>query len=73
METQHCYSLELQSRKVWDYAGKNYVHRLIQSKTDGKLVELNARCVADGTADRKTADMEFDEKIDAVTNLFLLT
>ncbi|XP_039141813.1 BRAP2 RING ZnF UBP domain-containing protein 2 [Dioscorea cayenensis subsp. rotundata] len=66
METQHCYSLELQSRKVWDYAGKNYVHRLIQSKTDGKLVELNARCVADGTADRKTADMEFDEKIDAI-------
>ncbi|KAJ0989522.1 hypothetical protein J5N97_007878 [Dioscorea zingiberensis] len=67
VETQHCYSLELQSRKVWDYAGKNYVHRLIQSKTDGKLVELNARCVhTDGTADRKTTDMEFDEKIDAI-------
>ena len=25
--------------------GDNYVHRLIQSKTDGKLVELNAHCV----------------------------
>lgn len=40
-ETQHCYSLELETQKVWDYAGDNYVHRLIQSKTDGKLVEYN--------------------------------
>jgi BRCA1-associated protein len=40
-ETQHCYSLELETQRVWDYAGDNYVHRLIQSKTDGKLVELN--------------------------------
>ncbi|KAM6602329.1 hypothetical protein CsatA_021938 [Cannabis sativa] len=44
-ETQHCYSIELESKRVWDYAGDNYVHRLIQSKTDGKLVELNAHCV----------------------------
>ena len=29
---------------MWDYAGDNYVHRLIQSKTDGKLVELNSHC-----------------------------
>ncbi|XVE91241.1 hypothetical protein DITRI_Ditri20bG0138100 [Diplodiscus trichospermus] len=44
-ETQHCYSLELETQRVWDYVGDNYVHRLIQSKTDGKLVELNAHCV----------------------------
>lgn len=25
---------------MWDYAGDNYVHRLIQNKADGKLVEL---------------------------------
>ncbi|KAL3528956.1 hypothetical protein ACH5RR_008278 [Cinchona calisaya] len=43
-ETQHCYSLELETCRVWDYAGDNYVHRLIQSKTDGKLVELNHHC-----------------------------
>ncbi|VDM83393.1 unnamed protein product [Strongylus vulgaris] len=24
---------------VWDYAGDNYVHRLIQSDTEGKVVE----------------------------------
>lgn len=30
----------MSSYQVWDYAGDNYVHRLIQSKTDGKLVEV---------------------------------
>ena len=34
----------METRRVWDYAGDNYVHRLIQSKTDGKLVALNHRC-----------------------------
>ncbi|KAL0380367.1 UNVERIFIED_CONTAM: BRAP2 RING ZnF UBP domain-containing protein 2 [Sesamum angustifolium] len=47
-ETQHCYSLELETQRVWDYAGDNYVHRLIQSKTDGKLVELNHHCMPNG-------------------------
>lgn len=36
----HLYSLELETQRVWDYAGDGYVHRLIQNKTDGKLVEL---------------------------------
>ncbi|KAE9588002.1 hypothetical protein Lal_00002994 [Lupinus albus] len=44
-ETHHCYSLEVETKRVWDYVGDNYVHRLIQSKTDGKLVELNSHCV----------------------------
>jgi BRCA1-associated protein len=39
-ETNHLYSLELETQRVWDYAGDNYVHRLIQNKSDGKLVEL---------------------------------
>ncbi|KAK0556940.1 hypothetical protein OC846_000784 [Tilletia horrida] len=39
-ETGHLYSLELETQRVWDYAGDGYVHRLIQNKTDGKLVEL---------------------------------
>lgn len=38
--TQHCYSLELETQRVWDYAGDGYVHRLIQSLVDGKLVEV---------------------------------
>ena len=39
-ETGHTFAFELESQRVWDYAGDQYVHRLIQSKTDGKLVEL---------------------------------
>lgn len=38
-ETQHTYSLELGTQRVWDYTGDNFVHRLIQNKADGKLVE----------------------------------
>lgn len=41
-ETGHGYSLELETQRVWDYASDAYVHRLIRSKTDGKLVELPA-------------------------------
>ena len=36
----HLYALELETQRVWDYAGDGYVHRLIQNKADGKLVEL---------------------------------
>ncbi|KAF8631892.1 hypothetical protein AX15_002153 [Amanita polypyramis BW_CC] len=38
--TSHLYALELETQRVWDYAGDGYVHRLIQNKADGKLVEL---------------------------------
>lgn len=38
--TGHTYALELDTQRVWDYAGDGYVHRLIQNKTDGKVVEL---------------------------------
>ncbi|KAI8819430.1 uncharacterized protein EV422DRAFT_551031 [Fimicolochytrium jonesii] len=41
-DTQHLYALELETQRVWDYAGDGYVHRLIQNRTDGKLVELPA-------------------------------
>ncbi|KAF6141847.1 hypothetical protein GIB67_003218 [Kingdonia uniflora] len=44
-ETEHCYFLEMETQYVWDYAGDNYVHRLIQSKTGGKLIELNSHCI----------------------------
>ena len=29
----------LGTNRVWDYAGDNFVHRLLQNKGDGKLVE----------------------------------
>ncbi|KAJ5090245.1 hypothetical protein N7532_008929 [Penicillium argentinense] len=39
-ETAHAFAMDLNSQRVWDYVGDAYVHRIIQSKTDGKLVEL---------------------------------
>ncbi|KAI9839722.1 MAG: hypothetical protein M1838_004276 [Thelocarpon superellum] len=39
-DTSHCYAMDVDSQRVWDYAGDGYVHRLIQNKADGKLVEL---------------------------------
>jgi BRCA1-associated protein len=40
LSTNHLYALELETQRVWDYAGDGYVHRLIQTKNDGKLVEF---------------------------------
>ncbi|KAF8691299.1 hypothetical protein HU200_040425 [Digitaria exilis] len=64
-ETQHCYSLELETQKVWDYAGDNYVHRLIQSKTDGKLVEYNCHGghVAENTCSLCSGDATMSEAL----------
>jgi BRCA1-associated protein len=31
--------MHLGNNRVWDYAGDNFVHRLLQNKADGKLVE----------------------------------
>jgi len=39
-ETLHTYALDTESQHVWDFAGQGYVHRLLQSKDDGKLVEV---------------------------------
>ncbi|KAJ3251957.1 hypothetical protein HK103_001984 [Boothiomyces macroporosus] len=39
-ESNHVYSLELETQRVWDYVGDEYVHRLIQNKSDGKIVHL---------------------------------
>lgn len=40
-ETAHTYAMQLSDRRVWDYVGDNYVHRLIQNKEDGKLVQFD--------------------------------
>ncbi|KAL4984933.1 hypothetical protein BDW68DRAFT_7836 [Aspergillus falconensis] len=41
-QTSHPFAMDLSTQRVWDYVGDAYVHRIIQSKTDGKLVELPA-------------------------------
>ncbi|KAL6333921.1 hypothetical protein AAG906_039333 [Vitis piasezkii] len=75
-ETQHCYSLELETQRVWDYVGDNYVHRLIQSKTDGKLVELNAHCAhadhgcgsCDCSDDAGISEALLNSRVEAIVN-----
>ena len=49
--------MQLGSNRVWDYAGDNYVHRLIQNKTDGKMVRF----------DEAGRVINQDEKVDSIT------
>lgn len=57
-KTNHTYALQLGTNRVWDYAGDNFVHRLLQSKTDGKLVATDTPGGA--------ATAEDDEKVDSM-------
>ncbi|KAI3448247.1 hypothetical protein Pfo_004912 [Paulownia fortunei] len=43
-DKQHHFSLELEKQQIWDYVGDRYVHRLNQSKADGKSVIVNSWC-----------------------------
>lgn len=55
--TNHTYALQLGSNRVWDYAGDNFVHRLLQSKSDGKLVATEDRS---GSGDEKIDSMQLE-------------
>ncbi|KAJ2359695.1 hypothetical protein H4S01_006051, partial [Coemansia sp. RSA 2610] len=51
-QTQHPYSMELDSQNVWDYVGDGYVHRLLQNAADRKVIALEGgrRSISDPTA-----------------------
>ncbi|KAJ2493471.1 hypothetical protein IWW37_000560 [Coemansia sp. RSA 2050] len=71
-ETQHPYSMELQSQCVWDYVGDGYVHRLLQNTADRKVIALDAMTPSAAPPDRpqrdhQTSFVEAREKLDAVT------
>ena len=55
-DSGHVYALELETQRVWDYVGDGYVHRLIQSKTDGKLVEVPSPAPAAASSRAATED-----------------
>ena len=40
LDTGHTYTMRVGSTRVWDYVGDNFVHRLVQNKEDGKMVEV---------------------------------
>ncbi|CAM0901993.1 unnamed protein product [Alopecurus aequalis] len=46
--TQHCYSLDLETQRVWDYVGDSYVHRLNHSKSDAKHAKFGSKCEYSG-------------------------
>ncbi|XP_010687940.2 BRAP2 RING ZnF UBP domain-containing protein 1 isoform X2 [Beta vulgaris subsp. vulgaris] len=75
-DTQHCYSLNLETQRVWDYEGDNYVHRLNHSKADGKSVVADSQCMShdgdcgacgDGEDSEMTGAL-FSSKFEAITD-----
>ena len=80
-ETKHHYAMDIATQHIWDYAGDGYVHRLVQNKADGKLVDLPAAVWSgkgkdvDGGMAAFGADMVPREKMEAMGNeyTYLLT
>ncbi|GAV29874.1 hypothetical protein PMKS-003380 [Pichia membranifaciens] len=59
-ETGHCFSMETNTQRVWDYAEDGYVHRLVQNEADGKIVELPLRDDSKKTSDEKVEKIGFE-------------
>uniref|UniRef100_A0A1B0CVF8 Brca1-associated protein n=1 Tax=Lutzomyia longipalpis TaxID=7200 RepID=A0A1B0CVF8_LUTLO len=55
--SNHTYALQLGTNRVWDYVGDNFVHRLLQSKTDGKLVATQS---PEGDGEEKIDSMQLE-------------
>ncbi|KAI9611731.1 hypothetical protein KEM48_004473 [Puccinia striiformis f. sp. tritici PST-130] len=70
-ESAHLYALELGSQRVWDYVGDNYVHRLIQTKSD-QIVELPAlsSAVFDSGGGPGRNEVAYQSKIEAISEEF---
>lgn len=60
LDTQHTYSMQLGSNRVWDYAGDNYVHRLLQNKADGKVVEVECNPSNQHVSDEKIEAVQLE-------------
>lgn len=63
-QSLHAYALDTESQHVWDFAGQGYVHRLLQNKDDGKLVEIadplsssQERSLAPGLSDAQEGEV----------------
>ncbi|KAM1809205.1 hypothetical protein ACFX11_026415 [Malus domestica] len=76
-DTQHCYSLELDRQQIWDYVGDAYVHRLNQSKVDGKIINFtDSHCMSleeafDGcecSADSGISGALYSSKVDTIVD-----
>jgi BRCA1-associated protein len=64
-KTNHNYSLEIETRRVWDYAGDGYVHRLIASK--GEITEIpNPKGSNSVTTQDEILEVDFTNKMDFI-------
>ncbi|CDP10438.1 unnamed protein product [Coffea canephora] len=64
-DTEHNYSLKLETQQIWDYVGDKYVHRLNQSKADGKSGVMNSHCISN-EGECGTCGYEEDSGLDGV-------
>lgn len=58
--TNHTFALQLGTNSVWDYAGDNFVHRLLQSKGDGKLVAQQSPNDDGGDSEEKMDSIQLE-------------
>ncbi len=72
--TGHSFAMDMESKRVWDYAGDGYVHRIIQNSADslgGKLVELpgsrHDATALDPSSEQDVADGISREKIEGLS------
>ncbi|XP_042241567.1 BRCA1-associated protein-like isoform X1 [Homarus americanus] len=63
METNHLFALQVGNNRVWDYVRDNYVHRLLQSEGDGKVVSYER---SSPVADTKEEMVQGEEKLTAL-------
>ena len=73
-DTGHAFSMDLESKRVWDYVGDSYVHRIIQDagSTGEKLLELPGRDVGgvlDGRDEEEKEAMKMDNLAVEYTHL----
>ena len=52
-QSGHAFSMDMADQSIWDYASDGYVHRIMQNKLDGKMMELPS---AAGDYDNQTGD-----------------
>ncbi|AOA64288.1 hypothetical protein PP7435_CHR3-1179 [Komagataella phaffii CBS 7435] len=65
-ETSHCFAMQIETQRIWDYAGDQYVHRLIQNQTDGKLVELSLNNEKAGSSSDSNGKNYSADKVDTM-------
>eukprot|EP01107_Rhizomastix_libera_P013566 TRINITY_DN3772_c2_g1_i1.p1 TRINITY_DN3772_c2_g1~~TRINITY_DN3772_c2_g1_i1.p1 ORF type:complete len:322 (-),score=77.44 TRINITY_DN3772_c2_g1_i1:8-925(-) len=65
VQSKHSFALNLESKRVWDYSGDKWVHRIVQSK-DGSVVELGEteETHEDGKGKATLVEMEYGQLLE---------